>query len=419
MDNKNKKGNKFNFMTIVEEDGDTVEIDDSLDNNYYGNDDIKEESTEKVDYKDAELIEDNNKEATVEEGMIDKNNIHEEVSNKKVHFSFAFRIIIYVFFILLFGLIAVLFGLQAFNFGKEKIVNYNEIASINYSVCSDNNVSNCLSEGGNYESNKTELIQTTLKYNKTFTDLVFYDLSYIVVATTKVYDKNDSSKVVYSDDDLLVENTPIKGEGKDITIDTSVDIDYNKYNAQAANYKSKYAKDSPADLEVKLIINEGNDTRIITSYKLPLTVSNFRISKTNFSEVNNKVKLHVNTWDDYNSTCCIIACLFVILTLLFIYRLINFILKVSINKNKYQVYLNDLLREYDRIIVIARDGYESNIEKEEIKVVSFDELLDVKDTLRKPIIYSRVNDVKSDFIVEDDNKLYKFTVKEADFLKEK
>jgi hypothetical protein len=73
-----------------------------------------------------------------------------------------------------------------------------------------------------------------------------------------------------------------------------------------------------------------------------------------------------------------------------------------------------ILNEYDRLIVIARDGYESNIEKKVVKLQSFNELLDARGVLNKPIIYSRINNVKSEFIVEDEAVIYKFVLKEAD-----
>jgi len=46
-------------------------------------------------------------------------------------------------------------------------------------------------------------------------------------------------------------------------------------------------------------------------------------------------------------------------------------------------------------------------------------LLDARDTLEKPIVYVRVNNVKSEFYVEDIDKVYKYTMKESDFLKMK
>ena len=45
---------------------------------------------------------------------------------------------------------------------------------------------------------------------------------------------------------------------------------------------------------------------------------------------------------------------------------------------------------------------------------SFEELVAAHETLKKPIIFSKVNDVKCEFIVEDTKTLYKYILKEAD-----
>ena len=87
---------------------------------------------------------------------------------------------------------------------------------------------------------------------------------------------------------------------------------------------------------------------------------------------------------------------------------------VTNSKSSYEQKLSQILRDYDRLIVIARNGYVSADEKQIVKVESFEELLDARETLQKPIIYYKVNDVKSEFMVEDDDKLYKFVLKEAD-----
>ena len=58
-------------------------------------------------------------------------------------------------------------------------------------------------------------------------------------------------------------------------------------------------------------------------------------------------------------------------------------------------------------VLEARGGYTSNTTKEVVKVTKFEELLDAREMLKKPIIFSKVNNIKSEFIVEDDNKLYK------------
>ena len=91
------------------------------------------------------------------------------------------------------------------------------------------------------------------------------------------------------------------------------------------------------------------------------------------------------------------------------------VLKVTNNKNDYEDAIDSLLKEYDNLIIVARDGYESMIEREVVKIDEFEELVKVRDRINKPIIFSRVNNVKSEFVVEDDNILYKYVLKESDF----
>ena len=50
-----------------------------------------------------------------------------------------------------------------------------------------------------------------------------------------------------------------------------------------------------------------------------------------------------------------------------------------------------------------------------VKVTKFKELLDAKTVLDKPIVYVRVNDIKSKFIVEDVDSIYEYTIKDLDF----
>ena len=77
--------------------------------------------------------------------------------------------------------------------------------------------------------------------------------------------------------------------------------------------------------------------------------------------------------------------------------------------------INKILKEYDELIVMTKDGYEITENKTILKVSSFKELLDARNTLNKPIIYTKINNVKSEFVVEDESVIYKYIMKEADF----
>ena len=104
-----------------------------------------------------------------------------------------------------------------------------------------------------------------------------------------------------------------------------------------------------------------------------------------------------------------------LVALLILFRLTKLVLKVTTKRNEYQTKLAYILREYDRLIVIARNGFVTTREKSITKVENFDELMDARNTLNKPIIYCKINDIKSEFIVEDDERIYKYVMKESDF----
>ena len=107
--------------------------------------------------------------------------------------------------------------------------------------------------------------------------------------------------------------------------------------------------------------------------------------------------------------------LLTIISLVLIYRTTSLVLKVTNNKSEYEETVDNILKEYDSIIVVSQDGYEDIVGREIIKVDSFDELVKVKDNIDKPIIFSKINNVKCEFIVEDEKLLYKYVLKEADF----
>ena len=79
--------------------------------------------------------------------------------------------------------------------------------------------------------------------------------------------------------------------------------------------------------------------------------------------------------------------------------------------SKYKNELSKLLKNYDRIIVEVKDIGRLFDNKLIIKVDSFLELVDVRDTLDKPILHVKINNIKDGFYVDDGNKIYSFVMK--------
>ena len=337
--------------------------------------------------------------------------------SKKPYFGFEARIISMVIIVLILFASACYLILETINFGKSEVVNYSETSSVNYKVClKDNNYydNNCLSEDMQYVSTLTDSIVASFNYSVELDSEINYTLGYHVIATTKIHDKNDPSKVLYKSEDILVDRTDVSNKSSEISFDTNVDLEFKKYSDYVTEYNKKYFLNADADVEVALYLDEVDETRKVASIVVPLTSQTYSITKDTISNLNEMVEVDMNTWNEYNSVCAVVATVLILISLFLLYKTTCLVVKVTAKKNKYQVKLSHILREYDRIIVVAKDGYESNVEKKVVKVASFYELLDARDVLEKPIIYSRINDVKSEFIVEDDDKLFKYVLKESD-----
>ena len=419
MDNKNKKGNKFNFVSIdenneiIEEEIETLETDSSNENNGFV------ENIENTESIMADLEKEKTLKEVVEENLNNNPKTHSAVDNsysvnKKHHISFETRVAFRIVMILLLFALACYLILEAVNFGKKDKVNYNELAEVNYSVClNQENHNNCLSEGLDYKDN-TRYINADFKYSVDYSKKIEYDLAYHVIGITKVYDKENNTKVLFKNEDILVERTSIRDVSDVINFNTKAEIDYQAYNNKAKEYKAKYGEGADISLELILYLDKENETEDVASLKIPLLEKEFEIKKNELNNLNKQIELDNNVWNEYNSLCAAIASILILLSLLILYRTTRMVLRVVNNRSKYEERLAQILKDYDRQIVNAKGSYELNPKKKIVRVDSFGELLDVHDTLEKPIIYSKINSIKSEFIVEDEDKSYKFVLKDTD-----
>ncbi len=365
----------------------------------------KEES--KLDRTRRFYMPDSSKIITTEEKVEDKSNFH---------FGFGKRIALLSSFIVILCIGLAFFVYQSLQMGSNETIQYEEKADILYSVCDNGSTGriNCSSENINYFTQVIKTIDAKFNYQADFDKVINNEVTYRIVALTKIMDETDSSKVLHKIEETLSSNTyQVDVEGK-IKFSNSVDIDLEKYNKSVYDYMQKYNLNTTANLTVQLIMEGLDEPRTVRSFSLDLAKDSFQIVPDNSSNYHGEVKIKTTTWTDNNTFYAVLSVIMLLSIILLIYRIIRLFLMVRRTRNKYQVRLNYLLREYDRLIVIARDGYESNVHKKEVRLSNFEELLNARNALEKPIIFSKVNDVKSEFIVEDDEQLFKYVLKEAD-----
>lgn len=413
---ENKKEDKFKFVTL-DENGEIVE-DDSF---------LKEMKSEKdMSFKEIQEKEFETKslKELVDASLQKPRRVPSPAEldrtkdfKNKMYVSFETRVAIRIIIILALFASACYFILEAINFGKKDIVTYNEITEANYTVCPHNNsfVDNkCLAEGLKYNQDTAKFINVLFKYNLDYSKSIPYDIAYHIVAITKIFDKENNTKVLFKNEDVLVERTSISDISDRIFFYNNINLDYNHYNTLVKENEKKYGDNSEADLEVVLYLDTDNNTSNVASITVPLNEKNFSIRKSALNNLNKSMELDNNTWNDYNSMCAVVATILIIISLIILYRTTKLVLKVTNNRSEYEKTLNKILKDYDKDIVTAKDGYAVETYKKIIKVAEFSELLDARHLLNKPIIYSKINSVKSEFVVEDDAKAFKYVLKDSD-----
>lgn len=336
---------------------------------------------------------------------------------KSFYFGFRERVITLLFLILL------LFGLGCFlvfnyvGLKKGDTVKYSEVSDLSYKVCLlDNDVydTQCLDSDKTYNSLLVDKINANFLYNVDFSEDIDYQLYYHVVLYSKIYDGDNKDRILYEDKELLVDKTLINRMEKKINFKTDVEIDFKKYNDFVNKYKSKYSSDSKASMEVVLYLDEFDEERSISTINIPLGEKNFEIDYTTTSNKNRTVQLENDVIDTEADLNLFLGSFLIVISLLLDLRLVRLVKTTFSKKSKYELELNRILREYDKYIVNATDGYIIDPEKNIIKVEKFEELIDASMIIIKPILYYKINNIKSEFIVDDVDKTYKYTLKEVD-----
>lgn len=326
---------------------------------------------------------------------------------KKFYFGFEARIIASVIVILLLFVGACFLGLKVINHTTTQYVIYLENADLNYQVCLKN--AECAPENDVYDSSLINIVKVTFKYDAKYEKKIKTNSFYRVDAIVSAHSKDDYS-LLYKKDITLAEKTPLYSDNNEYTATEILTIDYNKYKELLRD-----SNDMDKQVDVVFYIEENNETRKVAGLVIPLSKDSFDLNKYTTANTTRTAKIKVNVWDTYSLIYGIATSILTIVSLILIYKTTRLVLKVTNNKNDYEDAIDSLLKEYDNLIIVARDGYESMIEREVVKIDEFEELVKVRDRINKPIIFSRVNNVKSEFIVEDDNILYKYVLKESDF----
>ena len=115
-----------------------------------------------------------------------------------------------------------------------------------------------------------------------------------------------------------------------------------------------------------------------------------------------------------NILCVVVGSITFIGSAAAILRVLELTLKTTSKKTKYDRLVKKILREYDRLIVENATGPDTKTTNV-IKISKFEELLDVRDNLKLPIMYYVITKhTKCCFYIKHNRDLYLMVVKAVD-----
>lgn len=321
--------------------------------------------------------------------------------------------------------------LNYFNLSKPKYVKYTEDSKIDYNVVYKENSffdDKELSQNNKYIASLIDKIKTDFNYNISFINKkINYNYKYKIVATVSVLDNEDKEKI-FENSETIYESKYIPASNH-TSINKSINVDYNKYNDLINSFKNTYSlKDAESKLTVSMYVNvksssnseiEKLNKNAVISFSMPLTTRTTGISLSSDLTKNKDRKLIVKSSVDH-TYLLIIGIIVIIIAIIEAVIAIIYYMKTRTIKNIYDRDIKRLLNNYEGYIQKINSKYEIGA-SQVIKVESFNDMLEIRDTLKTPILMLE-NEAKDGtfFIIPAANGIiYAYALRIADIIARK
>ena len=333
-------------------------------------------------------------------------------------------------------LIILLIASLSLTFKKEYVLRYTEHSDLDYNVyLKDNNFygTKFLPKDKNYISTLINYIDADFSYDFTSEENIDLEYSYYIKATLLV--DTSTGKNIYKKEDTILERQSFnKTNNTKFEIAENVKIDYSKYNTMASNFINQYDISANSKVVVSLYVdidgkhsnfNKSIHDKAVVSLEIPLT------NKTVDINMNYELSNNVNAILQYRSTRISHPVLFIIsiaLAVLDIVVIVGIIYYVTSNRDNKVLYarkLNKILRDYSRCLsqVIGTGDAEELIHTKTMEVenvISFDDLVNIRDILEKPILYREtIPNKETVFYIVENNICYLYVMRVEDMKRKK
>lgn len=311
-------------------------------------------------------------------------------------------------------------------FKIERRLAYSEKGNMDYKVYlkSNNDYDTpFLGKDRKYIASLIDHIDVNYDYNFKGNMDMNYTCNYYVIASAMVKENGDDSKLIYQKEKYLLSNQTKQVIGKkEINLNETISIDYDEYNKIINDFNTKYALSGNKNtLNVSLYIDlvgksDDLETPIADTssmeLSLPLTDKTLAIG-LEYKEIDERgEKVEISSNKTINIVFFVIAAIFGIFGLRMIIVLLREYIKLKKQETHYEKEKSEIMSHYGKIISNV-DDIKSVSASTFIDVDDFIDLVNIRDCLEKPVLFSETHDGQEVawFLVVDNDTAYRYILK--------
>lgn len=299
-----------------------------------------------------------------------------------------------------------------------KTTTYQDNGSLTPSICLKNNdflEATCTQDNKSYVTSLINNINISLNDTLTSSNILSTDTyQYKIEAEVIANEKGDSSKVVYDNTTILDSGNYSTQNDTGYSISKTVKIDFQDYNKTITDFKKNYVLALDSNLIIKATITsnaiiddskDNIDSNKTISITFPLSEQTVNMDLDNSTYNKQETKVETIQDDSFPQKKQALNILYIIDVLVILFT-IYIMIKLKPKKDEYKAKLERIEKEYDRAIAITMN-IPSFKDLKVIRIDSFEELLDVKDNLDKPILlYENKKISKATFFIITSHEAY-------------
>lgn len=348
---------------------------------------------------------------------------------KTVYFGYNTRLLLNILICISFLGLGIFYLIESINFSKEESIRYKENSSLDYKVYLKENDfydTPYLTKDMAYIASLIDTINIDFNYLFSIDTISNMDFSYGIYGKLIIADESGENTYFEKEYNLLNNKQVNMVESKSQEIKENISIDYGYYNRLANDFKMSYAIDTTSYLKVYLKIDKKNAEKetkfdLNDTDELAITIPlsekaiQIKMDYMNLNETNQVLAQPEVAVEDM--TVLVISIILFLVSIISFIKIIRLLSLLKVRSSNFDKYINKILSEYDRLVVetvSCPNLTDNNV----IKIKKFEELLDVRDNLKLPIMYYLlVKHHKAYFYIKHNNDIFLLTVKAVDLEK--